>query len=215
MQNSINDFRLKALRDTARKILPSGYWQNEEEHVHLTFDDGPTPETTPALVKMLSERNIKATFFFTGENARKHRDLVAMAADHGHEVGNHSYSHQFCYVENLEKFSRGIDLTNKIIEESTGIKPTVYRPPFGIIDQKRADLIHSRDMRLVYWGALAEDWKAIGDDEIVRRINKQMEPGTIIVLHEMARIKTQCLNATVRIIDQALEDGYRFDPICK
>lgn len=197
------------------KILPDGYWRNEAEPCHLTFDDGPTPETTAALVEMLNENRIKATFFFTGENARKYPDLVAMTAESGHQLGNHSYNHQFCYTENPVKFKEGIELTNRIIEDASGVRPAVYRPPFGIIDRGRAEIIDSLDMRLVYWGALAEDWKDLGDEEIVRRINKQLNPGTIIVLHEMARIKSQCLKATGKIVKNALAQGYSFDAISK
>lgn len=194
-------------------VLPDGYWQSKSHSLHITFDDGPNPQTTEGLVLTLSELGVKGTFFFTGENARRYPHLVKMAFDHGHVVGNHSYFHTLSYSENSKSFLKGIQLTNKIIEQTTGVKPKVYRPPFGIIDQKRAKLIKDLDMELVYWGALAEDWLNLGEAEVVRRIINQLEPGTIIVLHESSTNRAQCLNSTRTIVERAKMEGYQFEAI--
>ncbi len=213
MDKAICDIRLKLLRQAARKVLPDGYWENHLEDCHLTFDDGPFPETTPYLAELLFERGVSATFFFTGENARKYPELVRTVVEAGHQIGNHSYSHLFCYAESKEAFRKSLELTNNYIEEASGKRPVVYRPPFGIIDKSRALAVEAMEMKLVYWGALAEDWQAIGEVEVVRRIDKQLEPGTIIVLHETERNRSQCLNATGMVIDRVREQGFEFDAI--
>ncbi|MBI1271074.1 polysaccharide deacetylase family protein [bacterium] len=213
MDKVICDIRLKLLRQAARKVLPDGYWENHLGDCHLTFDDGPFPETTPYLAELLFEKSVGATFFFTGENARKYPELVRTVVEAGHQVGNHSYSHLFCYAESQEAFRRSLELTNNYIEEASGKRPVVYRPPFGIIDKSRALTVEAMGMKLVYWGALAEDWQALGEVEVVRRIDKQLEPGTIIVLHETEKNRSQCLNATGMVIDRVREQGFEFDAI--
>ena len=131
----------------------------------------------------------------------------------GHQVGNHSLSHKFSYTESLNDFQAGIEETNKIIFEITGVKPVVYRPPFGIIDGTRANIVKERAMKLVYWGALAEDWNEIGAAEVTRRIMTQVNPGAIIVLHEAEETKIQCLDACSAIIDQVHERRLSFTTI--
>lgn len=213
----LEDLRLIALRQAGKQFLPDGYWENvsakKNPACHLTFDDGPCPQTTPDLLALLKAKNIKATFFFTGENAQKHPDLVKLTAEQGHQVGNHSFDHKFSLFESMQAFSEGIDITNNIIEKHTGKKPDVYRPPFGVIDDERSRVVKEKNLKLVYWGAMAEDWNNIGDVEVTRRIMSQLNPGTIIVLHELEITKAQCLTATGNIIEKAVQKGFRFSLI--
>lgn len=217
MLRTLSDKRVDFLTNTGRKYLPSGYWQNPDQspdaNCHLTFDDGPFPETTPQLLEILAEHGVTATFFFTGFQASKHPELVKRAAQAGHQIGNHGYWHlpsPFIPVKVLE---REIDSTNDIYMDIIGTPAAVFRPPYGIIDRRGTDCLAERDMVCVYWTAFAEDWSEVGYTEVTRRIMRQLNPGKVVVLHESNVTSKQCLDSTVEIVKSAHDKGFKFGPI--
>lgn len=209
--------RLKLLAPVGRLAMPAGYWHNpdlsEASPCHLTFDDGPFPETTPYLLELLEAAGIKATFFFMGSNILKHPKLAAMTASAGHEIGNHTHNHFPLPTISDKAFENELDGTNDLILDTTGVVSRVFRPPFGIIDKNKARLVNDRNIQLVYWGAIAEDWHPIGAKETTRRIIAQSKPGTLMVLHESKLLSRQCLSATRMLIEQSKQLGFHFDTI--
>ncbi len=100
--------------------------------IALTYDDGPEPVNTPRILDILDEEDVKATFFITGENALAHPTIVQRIHDEGHVIGNHSYSHaNFTTLSDTFAYNEILG-TNQIIEQITGVVPTLFRYPFGI-----------------------------------------------------------------------------------
>ncbi|MBX9694521.1 MAG: polysaccharide deacetylase family protein [Cyanobacteria bacterium] len=219
MNQTLQVKKLELLSTIGKKLLPRGYWHNPNSHsednaaCHLTFDDGPLPETTPRLLDMLADFKIKATFFFTGRNARRYPDLVKRAAKEGHEIGNHSTNHLPLWMASASFIQGEIDDTSRTILQLTGSNPVVFRPPYGLIDDRGAKIVESRDMKLVYWGTLAEDWSNIGSEEVALRTIRQLRQGSLIVLHEHSRFPDQCIDATQRILSHSNEKGLRYGTI--
>ncbi len=216
MLDAFHDMRLKILSPIGQLALPRGYRHNPDNSAcHLTFDDGPFPETTPALLETLAQFGIKATFFYCGKNIQLYPHLVEMAARDGHEIGNHTHNHLPLLAISRRKFEQELDSTNKSIEDITGKPARVFRPPYVIIDHSKARVVAERNMSLVCWGAIAEDWNPIGAKEVTRRIVAQTRPGSLIVLHESKHLASQCLDSTRMILDNAKSRGLTFDTIVR
>jgi peptidoglycan-N-acetylglucosamine deacetylase len=220
-ENSLHFHRLSVHVFTAlaRPVLPAGYWTTNKKAgdmtrpLNLTYDDGPCPATTPRLIELLDREGIKATFFFIGENIARHPELVALAHEHGHAIGNHTYTHPFMPGLNRTRMAAEIDSTNNLIEAITGHKSTLFRPPYGIIDGRGAKLLKERRMSAVYWGAVTQDWRNIGADAVVEHIMRRLPVAPLIVMHEGEEIADQCLVATQTIIDRVHAQGYHFAAI--
>ncbi len=196
----------------SRHILPAGFWgdgrhkngiehpDKSESRIYLTFDDGPSPHTTPYLLEMLEEEGIHASFFLIGKEAEKHPELVEAIYRGGHSIGNHSYGHHFMPGLASRKLEHEIENTNRIIEELSGERPKIFRPPFGLMDQRAAQLLLEREMHTVYWSEAPEDWSIPGAHRVVRRVLMRLRPGSLIVLHEGKELKEQTLRAAKEII---------------
>ncbi|HEY9775138.1 MAG TPA: polysaccharide deacetylase family protein [Planktothrix sp.] len=211
--------KMELLKFLCKRILPHGHWgapkaaPGETPHLVLTFDDGPFPETTLPLLELLDEEQVKATFFVMGRRVQKHQELLQKIAERGHQIGNHSFSHQFMPAMSTKKIEYEIESTNQLIKDATGSTPLIFRPPFGLIDHRAARMLQERSMKMVYWGAVSEDWLGIGEPRVVRRTLRRLQHGSMIVLHEGRTIANQTLGATRKIIQQAKLQGYTFDKI--
>ena len=128
--------------------------------VHLTFDDGPSAETTPQLLDHLKESGIKATFFVVGrniENARGRAIIERMAAE-GHQIGNHTYSHPNLTQLDAARVEQEIEQTENLIGPlDNGIK--VFRPPFGFHNAVVDSAADALGYKSVFWNLCAWDWR--------------------------------------------------------
>lgn len=203
-----------------KRVLPRGFWgppsasmRPEDRHLYLTFDDGPSPDTTLPLLDLLDEEDIKATFFVMGNRTEGAPELVAEMHKRGHAVGNHTYSHLFLPSLSTKKIEHEIHTTSERIFEITGQEPVLFRPPFGLVDQRGAAISNERKMQTIYWGAVSEDWLGIGEQRVISRTMGRVSHGSLIVLHEGRRIAKQTIASTREIIRQSKARGYTFHPI--
>ncbi len=212
-------FRMDRITDLARKSLPEGFWGDDplsaggQPRLYLTFDDGPDPHTTPWLLDMLEESGAQATFFLIGANIAGHEHLVEKIARAGHTIGNHSFNHFLMPVLPAKTLETEIDRTNRLLNDITGSTPDIFRPPYGMIDQRAADCLRERNMRPVYWGVVPEDWSAPGAERVVSRVLRRLGHGCLVVLHEHRLLRTQTLKAAKQIICKGRELGYAFAPV--
>ena len=205
----------------ARTVLPGGYWahndknegQNARPILNLTYDDGPCPATTSRLLDLLDKEQIKATFFCIGQNIERHPQLVEEIFSRGHTVANHSWNHSFLPALTRAGMALQIDKTNELLASITGETPTLFRPPYGIMDSRCAKLLKERRMTAVYWGAVSEDWRNIGVDNVVAHIMARLPSAPLIVMHEGDEVAEQCLAASKTIISRVKDQGYTFGPI--
>lgn len=223
-EHRIHNIKFGLLTSIAKQFLPGGYWSKNRHHsentpgakhpvLHLTFDDGPSPGTTQPLLDLLAQEDVKATFFFVGENVRRYPELVEAVAKAGHHIGNHSLNHPFLPRLSLSEMEKQIDTTNDEIESIIGAKPKLFRPPYGLIDSRGARLLSERHMSTVYWGAVADDWQPLGAPVVVKRIMRQLPKEELIVLHEGVDIASQNLDACRQVIHLTRDLGYRIEPI--
>ncbi len=153
--------------------------------VALTFDDGPHPDRTPKVLDVLALHGVKAAFFVTGDRAEAHPDLVRRIVAEGHLVGNHTYGHpgNFPWLSK-ERMKDEIDRCDSAVEEITGARPTLFRPPFGVTNPPLARAIGKR-YTVAGWDIRSLDTIARRSRErVFERVCRRLRPGSVVLLHD-------------------------------
>jgi peptidoglycan/xylan/chitin deacetylase (PgdA/CDA1 family) len=149
--------------------------------VTLTFDDGPHPEGTPAVLKALGE--VRAIFFMVGEQVERYPGLAKEVADAGHEVGLHGYRHLNQMRVSPRWLREDLERGHEAIANATGTEPRLYRPPYGIFTP--AGLALTRQYEPLLWSKWGRDWRAnTTPEEIARLATRSLGPGDVILLHD-------------------------------
>lgn len=129
----------------------------------LTFDDGPSPYTTPILLDILKAYGIRATFFMLGKNASYYPDVTRRVIEEGHEIGNHSWSHPNLKKLSYESQAREIEDTDAVLRE-LGATPLYMRPPYGNYDDRTREIAERLGVSIILWSHDTKDWKRIPED---------------------------------------------------
>lgn len=150
----------------------------------LTFDDGPDPKYTPKLLNLLNKYQIKATFFVLGRKAEQHPELIRRMYKEGHQIGIHNYTHSSNWL--LTPWNvrhRQVRRTSDIIESITGVRPSYYRPPWGIINL--FDFLLRKQYKIVLWSSMGRDWSSsVGKNKLKSILINQTKDGSIVLLHD-------------------------------
>ncbi len=171
--------------------------------VALTFDDGPDPVRTPALLDALAELDAPATFFLVGDIVDANADVVRRIAREGHELGNHTYSHRYLPLARSRSVERELRATDRAVERATGIVPTLARPPWGGRSPWTVRAFRRLAKRLVLWDINSNDWKGAPARAVAERVLERARPGSIILMHE-ARDGGEVTIEAVRLLVPAL-----------
>lgn len=199
LSNSSNtNKKRKAVSDTAQDKLVSA------KKIALTFDDGPSPVYTPPLLDGLKERDVKASFFVTGENAELYPELIKRMYEEGHLIGNHTYHHVQLTKSNGADFEQEIISTNVAIQKITGQETAYIRPPFGSWDKKLEEKLN---MFPVLWNIDPLDWCRKDVSGIVKSVVSKAEENDIILMHDQYE---SSVKAALRIVDELSGKGYDF-----
>lgn len=156
----------------------------DEKVVALTFDDGPNPPHTQALLAMLHRHQVKATFFLKGRNVEAFPQLVRTVALAGHEVGNHSYHHRVMFSFARSSMREELSRTNALIREQLGYEPVLFRPPFGAQGPGLRLALADLEMDSILASDHGLDWEETNPQRIAGRVLSEIEPGAIILLHD-------------------------------
>jgi peptidoglycan-N-acetylglucosamine deacetylase len=152
----------------------------------FTFDDGPDPDATPAVLDALEADGATATFFLVGEQVEAHPELAREIAGRGHTVALHGHAH----VEH-ERLGEGVaeDLARGLetVTAATGSRPALYRPPYGRFSAASYAACGELGLAPVYWSAWGADWEPIPADRIAETVARDVAPGVIVLLHDSAR----------------------------
>jgi peptidoglycan/xylan/chitin deacetylase (PgdA/CDA1 family) len=142
--------------------------------VALTYDDGPSPRNTPALLDLLAEHNVTATFFLIGEHVRKHPELARRVAAAGHVIGNHTTMHPNLARRNKTRVREELTRCQQTIEDTLGVKPVLFRPPYGARTPGVLRTARALGLTPVMWNVTAHDWDDLGVPAILSRIDKAL-----------------------------------------
>jgi peptidoglycan/xylan/chitin deacetylase (PgdA/CDA1 family) len=153
--------------------------------VALTFDDGPHPEGTPAVLAALAEAGATATFFLVGEQVRRDHGLARAIADAGHEIALHGDRHTLLLRRSTAELSDDLERAADEIARATGRVPALYRPPYGVFSGRGLKLVRRRGWRPLLWSTWGRDWERRATPaSIARRATRGLTPGDVVLLHD-------------------------------
>jgi peptidoglycan/xylan/chitin deacetylase (PgdA/CDA1 family) len=153
--------------------------------VALTFDDGPHPEGTPAILEALQRAGARGTFFVVGEQVRRRPALVARIAAAGHGVALHGHRH--CLQLRLSEAALCDDIARGLaaVQDATGVRPKWHRPPYGVYSPAGLRAARAADLRPLLWSRWGKDWRRFTTpDRIASRVLDALLPGDVILLHD-------------------------------
>lgn len=176
----------------------------EERRVFLTFDDGPVPEATPFVLAELQKRDIKATFFMVGDNARKYPALVEEVRKAGHCIGNHSMHHLQGLKTPTDRFIADIQ------EADSYLSSPWFRPPHGLM--RPAQLRRVKEIyRVVMYDLVTRDYsRRLSPEDVVNNVKRFTRPGSIIVFHDSVKALPRLRTALPEALDWLSGQGYSF-----
>ncbi|MCL4422262.1 MAG: polysaccharide deacetylase family protein [Actinobacteria bacterium] len=201
---SLKRLKVAALAAGAAQFVPStvilgqwGLWRSlpgdlcrwqgpPQAKVALTFDDGPHPEGTPAILDKLDELDLRATFFLVGECAQRWPDLARMVATRGHQVATHGYSHCHHLARSPLWVARDLSAGQRVMGE-IGLPVSWYRPSYGQVSGATLIAARALGLRTVLWSAWGREWTTRDPGQVSARIVRRLGEGSIVLLHDSDR----------------------------
>lgn len=171
----------------------------------LTFDDGPDPVYTPALLDLLDCRGIKAVFFLVGEKARAHPELVTEILGRGHQIGLHGQVHQHAWLMGPVRTWQLWDQGKAELERLSGRPVEWVRPPWGVFNLVTWLWFRRRRLKAVLWTAEGRDWRERDPHKINGRILRRIDEGSILDLHDQGRKKINAPRHMLWALEEILD----------
>ncbi|MFN7996328.1 MAG: glycosyltransferase [Bryobacteraceae bacterium] len=190
----------------------------------LTFDDGPDPRYTPAVLDILKAHDVRATFFIIGANADQNIGLIKREYAEGHDIGNHTYTHPNIAMVSPQRAALELSTTQRIIENALGVSTVLFRPPYNADSQPQTPeeilpVLRAQNAGYVTVGERIDprDWAAgVTADEIISEIETELaqdNPGHMILLHDAGGDRSATIEALPRLIERLKANGYQFVPL--
>ena len=192
-----------------RWVLTRGVRQRRV--LHLTFDDGPPPEHTPALLDLLAVHRAQATFFVIGQHAERNPDLVERIVREGHTLGNHSWSHPQFDRLGLPAQRDEIERTDRLLTRFDGLARHDFRPPRGVMPRPMVLDCIRRGRRIVYWSYDSLDYSQQPAETLIASARKHPpNAGEVLLMHDDNGLSLQLLRAMLPVW---AADGFVFEPL--
>ncbi|KAB2813006.1 polysaccharide deacetylase family protein [Pimelobacter simplex] len=172
--------------------------------VALTFDDGPVSDTN-RLLRVLRRADAPATFFVLGQQVQTYPETLARVARQGHEIGIHTWDHRQLTTLRPRKIRGELVRSQLLVEQVTGHKPTLFRPPYGASDARVLRIARSLGLAQVLWSVDTLDWKNRAVRPILAKVRSGARPGRIILMHDIHRTS---VDAVPRVIKLLRRKGY-------
>jgi peptidoglycan/xylan/chitin deacetylase (PgdA/CDA1 family) len=152
--------------------------------VALTFDDGPHPDGTPAILELLAQANATATFFLVGEQVERYPEVARAVAEAGHEVALHGFRHTLLLRRTVRELADDLARAHALIEDVTGSSPQLYRPPYGVFSL--GGLLHARRRwHPLLWSTWGRDWtRRATPISVAHLATRNLQAGDVILLHD-------------------------------
>jgi peptidoglycan-N-acetylglucosamine deacetylase len=151
----------------------------------LTFDDGPHAQGTPAVLELLAAADVRATFFLVGEQIERNPALAREVVAAGHFVGVHCHRHRNLLRLTPRQVRADIDRAVAAIGDATGLAPTLYRPPYGVLNASALRLANARGWRTLLWSHWGRDWEQRATPEsIAALVTEGAGEGSVLLLHD-------------------------------
>ncbi|MBN2365262.1 MAG: polysaccharide deacetylase family protein [Calditrichaeota bacterium] len=186
-------------------------WQRPENgrNLYLTFDDGPQPYVTPAVLEILNSAKIPAVFFLSGMQLEKYEKDLPKLDYNSHEIANHGFSHTPCNLQSTLQVVREIEKTDHLIKRIFNRSTRLFRPPYGIWDGGLEKALKEQHKTMILWSLLSNDFKW-PVSKILDFLAVHIEPGDIIVFHDSEQSSSTIVKVLPEFIDLALKMDFQF-----
>ncbi|MGW6573087.1 polysaccharide deacetylase family protein [Streptomyces sp. NPDC054945] len=175
----------------------------------LTFDDGPDPRYTPAILDTLARYGVRAMFFVCGEMATENRNLLRRMVDEGHVIGNHTWTHPLIPQLSRPALASEIGRTSEVVQQAVGEAPLWFRAPYGAWNRAAFEIGAELGMEPLAWTVDSLDWTEPGTPTIISRILDGAAPGVVVLSHDAGGNRSQSVQALSSYLPQLLARGYR------
>ncbi|HHY10484.1 MAG TPA: polysaccharide deacetylase family protein [Firmicutes bacterium] len=192
------------------RLIPIYSVKTDAKKIAISFDATWGTDLTDEILAILREHDITTTFFLAGYWIDKYPDYVNKIAAAGHEIGNHSYSHPHFNSLSEAGIAYELQKTENMIQDLTGQRTNLFRPPFGEYSNKVISQAASLGYYTIQWSVDSLDWKNLGSSEIYQRIMGQIKPGDIVLFHNAA---PGTPGAIKRLIPDLQARGYEIVPV--
>ncbi len=178
-----------------------------DKRIALTFDDGPSEHTNQVL-DILKQYHIKATFFLIGSKIESNQKVLRRLVAEGHQLGNHTYNHSKATgFYSVQKLTDELESTRSVVKQFAGLNMKLYRPPFGVTTPNLPKVVSQLRLNPIGWSVRSFDTIPQSAEVIIRRVMKQIKPGSVILLHDD---KEKCATVLENIIPHLLNQQYTF-----
>lgn len=192
----------------ADRKLPIYCVETEKKQIAISFDAAWGNDDTEQLINILAEYDVPATFFVVGAWVDKYPESVKQLSDAGHQVQNHSNTHPYMTSLSTEQMIDELESCNKKIENVTGVKPTLFRPPYGDYDNTVIETVSGQEMHTIQWDVDSLDWKDNATpDSICQRVTGKVKNGSIVLFHNDADHTPAALPNILKCLK---DEGYEF-----
>ena len=196
-------------------LFPTLVWKvnTGEKTIYLTFDDGPTPETTDWVLDQLAAFNAKATFFCIGKNIEANPKIFRRLQEEGHGIGNHTYNHLKGWATNTKDYLVNVKECDKAMVAHS-INSKLFRPPYGRIKIRQIKSLQYLGYKIVMWNVLPVDWSnEITPEECSSYVLNNAKKGSIVVFHDSVKASRNMQYALPKVLQHFTKKGFTFKRI--
>ncbi len=185
----------------------------DKKEIAISFDDGPATNYTPEILKLLKQENIKATFFCIGNRITGNENILKQIKEEGHIIGNHSYSHHFWFdMYSSKKMLNDLKMMDDEMERATGLRPKLFRPPYGVTNPNLKKAIIKGGYTPVGWSVRSLDTVIKDEKKLLNKIMDSLKPGAVFLFHDTQKVT---LNVLPEFIQEVKNRGYQIVPLDK
>lgn len=187
--------------------------KTDKKEIAISFDDGPAENYTAAILEILKSENVKATFFCIGNRIAGNELLLKQVKEEGHIIGNHSYSHHFWFdMYSAGKMQDDLKKMDTAMEAVTGLKPKLFRPPYGVTNPNVKKAIINGGYTPVGWSVRSMDTVIKDETKLLGKVTAGIRPGAVFLFHDTSKTT---LNVLPEFIKEVKKRGYEIIPLDK
>lgn len=207
---------LKKIATIGKLLFPSLLWKfpSKQKILYLTFDDGPNPEITPWVLRMLKQFQAKATFFCVGDNISNHSDIFREILIEGHHIGNHTNNHLKGWKTSLKEYIENVHLAEKAISKHSKHTPEskkLFRPPYGKILPGQIKKLQKLGYEIVMWDVISGDFDTqLSVDDCYQNVIRNCNSGSIVVFHDSIKAAKKLKEVLPKVLKYYQERNYQF-----
>lgn len=205
-----------------KRELPIYFVERDDGKIAISFDAAWGGDKTEKILDILDEYQVKTTFFLVDIWTERFPELVKEIVARGHEIGNHSTTHAEMSKQSAEQIQKELSVMSDHVEVLTGIRPTLFRPPYGDYDDEVVLTARAQGYEVIQWSVDSLDWKNKGTEDLVSRATRKTKSGDIVLFHNDSQYIVEALPAilqhykdqglqVVKVSELLLTDGWTID----